>query len=171
MLLRKSVRSAFALGAAMLLGTAAMAADLPKEGTFSGSYYAFGTFKATQVGKELLLEVFDDNGPSLGNGLLDHTTWHCWGTANFVNGVGAPHGSCVATDPKGDQISFDFEQEKWSSLDAKNVPGSGKITGGTGKFSGISGGQSFVVHVNEFRTAVEGTYAAYATFQGSYKLP
>ena len=168
---RTCMRSAFALSAAMFLGTAAMAADLPKEGTFSGSYYAFGTFKATRVGKDLLLGVFDDNGPSLGNGLLDHTTWHCWGLANFVNGVGAPHGSCVATDPAGDQISFDFEQEKWSLATGKNVHETAKITGGTGKFAGISGGFPWVVHVNEFRTAVEGTYAVYATYQGSYKLP
>jgi hypothetical protein len=165
------MRSAFALGAAMFFGTAAMAADLPKEGTFSGSVYAFGTLKATRVGKELLLSVFDDNGLSLGNGLFDHTTWHCWGTANFANGVGAPHGSCVATDPAGDQISFDFQQEKWSSLNAKNVPTSAKFTGGTGKYAGISGGFTGVVHVNEFRTAVEGTYAVPVPFQGSYKLP
>jgi hypothetical protein len=165
------MRTAFALGATMFFGTAVMAADLPKEGTFSGTYYAFGTLKATRVGKELLLSVFDENGLSQSNGLFDHMTWHCWGMANFVNGVGAPHGSCVATDPAGDQISFDFEHEKWSSFDAKNVPASAKITGGTGKFAGISGGWTYVAHVNEFRTAVEGTYALPIPFQGSYKLP
>jgi hypothetical protein len=35
---RTCMRSAFALSAAMFLGTAAMAADLPKEGTYGGSY-------------------------------------------------------------------------------------------------------------------------------------
>ena len=165
------MRSTFALGAAMFFGTAAMAADLPKEGTFSGTYYTFGTLKATRVGKELLLVVFDENGLSQSNGLFDHTTWHCWGMANFVNGVGAPHGSCVATDPAGDQISFDFEHQKWRLLDAKNVPASAKFTGGTGKFVGISGGFTYVAHANELRTAVEGTYGFYNTHQGSYKLP
>src|SRR5262249_19069667 len=146
-------------------GSAAMAADLPKEGTFSGTYYAVGTGKATRVGKELLLLVFDENGLSQSNGMLDHTTWHCWGMANFVNGVGAPHGSCVATDPAGDQISFDFEHQKWRLLDAKNVPASAKITGGTGKYAGITGGWTYVAHVNEYRTAVEGTYALPIPFQ------
>src|SRR5262249_13719520 len=137
------MRSTFALGAAIFFGTAAMAADLPKEGTFSGSYYPFGTVKVTRVGKELILFVFEENGLIQSNGLFDHMTWHCWGMANFVNGVGAPHGSCVAKDPAGDQISNDFVHENWSSLDAKNVHGSAKITGGTGKFAGISGGFTY----------------------------
>ena len=34
--------SAFTLSAAMAFGAAAMAADLPKEGTYSGTYSAFG---------------------------------------------------------------------------------------------------------------------------------
>jgi hypothetical protein len=36
---------------------------------------------------------------------------------------------------------------------------------------GSGGGFPYVVHVNAFRTAVEGTYAVYSSFQGSYKLP
>jgi hypothetical protein len=165
------MRSASALGA-IFFWTAAMAADLPKEGTYGGSYYAVGTVKVTHIGKELTLFVFDENALSLGDGWFDHMTWHCWGIATFVNGVGAPHGSCVGMDPAGDQISGDFVHEKWSSLGAKNVHGSFKITGGTGKFAGISGGHSYIAHPNEFRTAVDGTYVAYTTQQGgSYKLP
>jgi hypothetical protein len=149
-----------------------MAGDLPKEGTYGGSYYGIGTVKATHIGKELILFVFDENGYSLGHGWFDHVTWHCWGSANFVNGVGTPHGSCVGMDPAGDQISADWVHEKWTSLDVKNVHGSLKITGGTGKYSGISGGHNYIAHPNEFRTAVEGTYASYTTNnEGSYKLP
>jgi hypothetical protein len=44
---RTSILSAFTLSAAMAVGTAAMAADLPKEGTFSGTYSGFGTAKVT----------------------------------------------------------------------------------------------------------------------------
>jgi hypothetical protein len=42
---------------------------------------------------------------------------------------------------------------------------------GTGKYAGISGGFSYVIHGNEFRSAAEGTYVNYGTNQGSYKLP
>jgi hypothetical protein len=41
---------AAALSTGMLLGGAAMAADLPKEGTFSVTYSSAGTIKATPVG-------------------------------------------------------------------------------------------------------------------------
>jgi hypothetical protein len=68
----------------MLLGlcvtaNAAMAADLPKEGTSTGTFSAFATFKATVIGKDRILTSFDGNGPSLTNGFADHMTWHCWG--------------------------------------------------------------------------------------------
>src|SRR5262245_16953925 len=146
-------------------------AQLPKEGAYKGTYYTFGTIKATPVGKEQLLLVFDENSLTLSDGFLDHLTWHCWGSAAFVNGVGAPAGTCVATDPAGDQMRVEFVHEKWPTLDAKNVRGSGTFTAGTGKFAGVSGGYTLVAHVNELRTAVEGTYAAYVVLQGSYKLP
>ena len=88
---------------AMLLGTA-IAADLPKEGTYSATYSGYGTYKATPVGKERLLLVFDQNGLSVRNGIMDHMTQHCWGVGDFINGMGGTHGYCVATDPTGDQL-------------------------------------------------------------------
>jgi hypothetical protein len=56
---RATFLSAVTLGTAMVLGTAAMAIDLPKEGTYSGTYSAFGTCKATAIGKERLLLACD----------------------------------------------------------------------------------------------------------------
>ena len=46
---------AFTLGTAMAFGAAAMAADLPKEGTYSVTYSGLGTFKAVPVGKERMV--------------------------------------------------------------------------------------------------------------------
>jgi hypothetical protein len=48
---------------------------------------------------------------------------------------------------------------------------SATITARTGKYTGITGGWTYVAHVNEFRTAVEGTYAVDCTNSGNYKLP
>jgi hypothetical protein len=70
---RMCLLSAVTLGAAMLVGTAANAGDLPKEGTFTATYASAGTFKATSIGKEHLA-TFDENGLLVGNGLLDHMT-------------------------------------------------------------------------------------------------
>jgi hypothetical protein len=41
------------LGVALAFNTAAVARDLPKEGTYSATYSVYGTFKSAQVGKEV----------------------------------------------------------------------------------------------------------------------
>lgn len=167
---RTCALSALALSTAMFFGTA-MAADLPKEGTYSGTYSSFGTFKATPIGKERLLVTFDENGLSVTNGLLDHMTWHCWGGADFRKGLGQASGYCVGTDPSGDQIAYDFSDDAKRSLDQKSWNGTSTLTTGTGKYAGISGQFKTVLHPGEFRPATEGTYFQYVTLEGSYKLP
>jgi hypothetical protein len=42
--------------------------------------------------------------------------------------------------------------------DQKSWSGAAKFTTGTGKQAGISGGFTYVIHGNEFRSAIEGTY-------------
>jgi len=158
------------LSTAMFFGTAAMAAELPKEGTFSGTYFAFATFKATSIGKERLLIAFDENGLQLTNGFLDHTTWHCWGMEDYTNGLGQGHGYCVATDAAGDQVVGNIADEKHTP-DQKNWSGSLTFTTGTGKYAGLSGSVTTVIRSNEFRQPAEGTAVSYVTFQGNYKIP
>jgi hypothetical protein len=152
-------------------GIAAMAADLPKEGTFSGTASNFGTVKATPIGKERLLVMFDENGSVVSNGLLDHTTVHCWGLGDFTNGTGQVHGYCVSMDPAGDQIVTNIASDGKFAADAKSFNGTATFTTGTGKYAGISGGYRIVLHGPEFRTAAEGTYVQYGKMEGSYKLP
>ena len=167
---RRCFVSTLTVSAAMLFGAAALGADLPKEGTFSTTYSTFGTVKATPVGKQVELFAFDENGLSVGKGLLDHLTWHCWGLFEIVNGVAqAPALYCVATDPAGDQLAGTGAAEKHPQ-DAKSFGGSVTWTAGTGKYAGISGAFKFVCHP-DFRAAAEGTYLLYCTQEGSYKLP
>jgi hypothetical protein len=86
--------SALTLTSAMVFGVAAMAADLPKEGTFSGAYTGWGTAKATQIGKERLLVSTDQTGVTLTNGFTDHVVWRCWGTNDAVKGMAQWSGYC-----------------------------------------------------------------------------
>jgi hypothetical protein len=167
---RTCILSTFALGMTLAFGAAALAADQPKEGTFSGTFSGVGTYKAYPVGKERLLLVFDENELQLTNGLLDHTTWHCWGLGDFTNGKGTDNGYCVATDPEGDQVVASFGPDE-HALDQKSFSGSGTFTMGTGKYKGITGSWTNVNRGNEFRSTTEGTYFAYGTFQTNYKLP
>ena len=112
MQLRTCILSAVTLSTVMAFGIAAIAADLPKEGTYKGTFTAFGTIKFTAVGKERVLTVWDENGLSLTDGFLDHVTWHCWGTGDYTKGVGQEQGYCVGTDPAGDQIADNVHTEK-----------------------------------------------------------
>jgi hypothetical protein len=114
---------AFTLGAALLFGIAASAGDLPKEGTYSGTYSSFGTVKATTIGKERVLLAFDENGLSVGQGLIDHVTWHCWGLGDTTNGMAEWHGYCVMTDPAGDQIAANVASDGKYAADAKSLRG------------------------------------------------
>jgi hypothetical protein len=140
-----------------------------KEGTFKGAYYGYGTAKTTSVGQELFMAT-EENGLQLTDGFSDHTTLHCQGVAEFVNGSGQVHGYCVGADPSGDQFAFNFETEKHAP-NQKSFKGSSTMITGTGKYRGVTGGSEFVVHGNEFRPMAEGTFVNYVTFEGHYKLP
>jgi hypothetical protein len=127
---------AITLTTAMAFGTAAMAADLPKEGTYKGTYAAVGTDKATKIGKDRLLTVFDETGLQTTDGFLDHTTWHCWGTGDYTNGMGQEQGHCTATDLAGDKAVSKFVSEK-HAIDQKSFSVSSTCEGGTGNAGAI----------------------------------
>ena len=162
----------FASFAALILGiTSSSALAQMKEGTYSGTYSGFGTAKATPIGKDRLLVAVDETGFTLTNGFLDHVTWHCWGTADYSNGIGQTQGGyCVGTDPAGDQLAITISDEKHAP-DQKSWNGSVNLTAGTGKYTGISGSGTYVIHGNaEFRQP-QGSYVDYSTIQGNYKIP
>lgn len=168
---RTCILSAITLTLAMSLGAAAMAADMPKEGTFNGSWYGSGAGKATALGKEVLLSAFEQNALTLGNGLIDHLTWHCSGLYEMTKGMAEHHGYCVATDPAGDQFAGNFASDGKYPADAKSYSGAVTFIGGAGKYAGIIGGFKYVGHAPEFRAAAGDAFFEYITLQGSYKLP
>jgi hypothetical protein len=162
----------FAVAAPLIVGAVwPVAAQMKKEGTFSGTWGGYGICKSMALGKDRVLLDCDENSFTITDGFLDHMSWHCWGGGDFVKGIGAPHGSCVGTDSSGDQIVFDFAHER-HAIDDKSPRATVTFTGGTGKYAGVSGGFPYVNDYNAFRTAVPGTYVSHvASFQGNYKLP
>jgi hypothetical protein len=78
-------------------------------------------------------------------------------------------GYCVGTDPAGDQLALTLSDEKHAP-DQKSWNGSVNLTAGTGKYTGISGSGTYVIHGNaEFRQP-QGSYVDYSTIQGNYKV-
>ena len=130
--------------------------------------FGSGAGKATPLGKEVLLSPFEQNALTLGDGLVDHLTWHCSGLYEMTKGMAEHHGYCVATDPAGDQFAGNFASDGKYAADAKSYSGAVTFIGGTGKYAGISGGFTYVGHSPEFRAAAEGAFVDYITLEGSY---
>jgi hypothetical protein len=93
------------------LMSSAMAADLPKEGTFKGTFTDVGTYKTIKIGDRMLV-IFDETGAQVTSGLADHTTSHCWGTTEVANSEASSEGHCGGIDPIGDLIEVKFTIEK-----------------------------------------------------------
>jgi hypothetical protein len=156
--------------AALALGISTPALAQMKEGTFSVTYSSAGTGKATAIGKERLLIAWDENGLTVGNGFVDHATWHCFGLYDVMNAMAQFQGYCVMTDPAGDQVVSNVASDGKYAADAKSYKVAGTFTTGTGKYAGISGSWTSVGHAPEFRTAAESNYVQYGPLQGSYKI-
>jgi hypothetical protein len=169
MLSRTHIVSNLTLSTAMLLSAAAVSGDLPKEGSDAGTYSGYGTYKVVPIGKERLLIRWDENGLNISNGYSDHTTWHCWGTGDYIKGVGQDKGNCVGTAPDGDQIVQSVECEK-HPIDQKTFKCTSTYAGGTGKFTGITGVDTNLCHSGEFKSD-DGSYLQYCTWSTApYKL-
>ena len=80
-----------------------------------------------------------------GKGELDASALLCPGTIelNINTGVRNGQGRCIITDKAGDKI-----YAKWTCRgNEKGCKGPFKLTGGTGKFMGISGDNVFIIRV------------------------
>jgi hypothetical protein len=132
------------------LVTAAIAGDLPKEGTWRGKAAVEGKWTINKIGTDETtgLIVFDRTSTMEGDSPMARE--HCFGVLELVNKVSAaagpklpervikPHGYCIDVDADGDQIVFkDANEERpWSS---SSGPSHSEIVMGTGKYAGITG--------------------------------
>ena len=161
--------------ALVMVAGAATAGELPKEGKVSGTYYGSGTYQFTGLGKggkDGGISAYSASGYTVGSQLIDHVTWHCVGAARVINNNITARGSCVGTDPSGDQIMEDVENTAETPLDAGERPGRLIIIGGTGKYAGITGSYDMIEHVGGFKEPAERTFVETADLlNGSYKLP
>jgi hypothetical protein len=113
-----------------------------------GHYFWVGEFTGT---------FFSDKGKG---GLFHHAGIKCpaYNDLNFPTGKGKAGGYCVITDKDGDKAYVTWSNEG----DVGSAPGTFTYTGGTGKYTGISGNNKFV-GVTEINWA-DGTATGYATW-------
>jgi hypothetical protein len=157
-----------------ILGTAcgfpAAAADLPKQGDFSVTFYGHGVFKGIPVGKTRYEASFEEDGLLVGDGLLNRMTVHCFGMAGRTDQIRHTRGFCIATDIDGDQIAMDIVGDDYPN-GAKEFTGTGTFAAGTGKYTGITGQNKFVNYPGYFKSSSENAFDVYSPGKGHYQLP
>jgi hypothetical protein len=141
---RMLTATVFSLGAAVVFGTPAMAADLPQ----SGSIKVHSTLKTNgqvvDVGEKHIMGAGSGWGVTFndaGSGPLHMGAWMCTYTFQNVSNPLQVGGACEFGDAGGaDKIFITFSGTGTESV---GTQGSGTIIGGIGKFAGVQGKMSF----------------------------
>jgi hypothetical protein len=167
---RCTLTAAFTLSSAVF-NVAAMAAELPKDGSFGGTETGAGTYKLYPVGKDRAVFNWEINGVTIGTGIVDHVTRHCYGEGNVAGSLEWANATCIMTDTAGDQILAVGNSDKHEHDKAYNWTGT--LVAGTGKYAGITGDVTWASESPvAFRMADPAASFGYAgTIKGSYKLP
>lgn len=158
-----SIVSLLAL-AALCLTSPATAGDLPKSGTYSGHYGWTFTGQIQQLGEDRTIYagvvpgvMFNDKG----KGFMHKSRVDC-SIYNDVNkGRANAKGTCVVTDADGDKIFVEWQ----CSGKMPACPGTERFVGGTGKYKGITGEQTFQGNF------IGDTGAGWSDWKGNWKLP
>ena len=154
-----------------LLNTAGnvLSEEMAKEGLESGKNYATGTSKALPMGEERLQLTYEGSGiyvTDIEEGLLNNSSVHFLGALHSVKGAFEESGCMVVTAPDGDKA---FVTYKGSGNLGKDAKGTYTYVGGTGKYTGITGGGE--VTRSNLQPAFKGVWAAITLFKGNWKLP
>ena len=154
-----------ALTLVLVIGATAEA-QMPKQGKYRGMFGASAVGKSHEIEKGHVFFVGTFSGVffnDAANGFLDKSVVECPGVNDIVNGLSiVNHGYCVVTDKDGDKAFA-----VWKGKDTSPNVGGGDFqwTGGTGKYSGIKGN-------NTYRYAGIGTTSAYSVvWEGAWQLP
>ena len=144
--------------------------EMAKEGLESGKNYVTGTAKVLPMGEERLQLTYEGSGiymSDIEGGFLNNASVHVLGALHAVKGAfEEDSGSMVLTVPDGDKA---FVTYKGSGNLGKDAKGTFTYVGGTGKFTGITGGGEFTR--SHLQPASKGGWSAISLFKGNWKLP
>lgn len=131
----------------MLWSGVVMSADWPMQGTTPYVTHflirPLTTIDVGGLGKAVALEFVGRTANMKGEKLYDKMAAHCVavnvvsGPKNFIDGA------CVLTDKDGDQIFSSFNTWEIDKSQPKLDCGTHTITGGTGKYTGLTGKEPF----------------------------
>ena len=137
-------------------------AQLAKQGTYTSHFGWYATGKTSELEKGHTLFQGEFNGTNFndaGKGFLHKTSVVCPGVNDVIDGASrASHGYCVVTDQDGDKAFL-----VWKA--GKRFDGDSQWTGGTGKYTGITGNNTFTASL------IGTTSSGYSVWKGEWKLP
>jgi hypothetical protein len=145
-------------------------AQMAKEGTFAGTNSYAGTYKVTPMDKDRYVISYENMGVQVedsGQGPLHGMSTLNMGIQYFEKGVGKLRAYMTCMDKDGDKILWELIEEA-SQLGASASSGTGKMMGGTGKFTGIQGSMEYTRR--SMRPVADGTIQAIAKYKGSWKM-
>lgn len=142
------VRAALLLGAAFAFAPAALAGDeIPKSGTTQYmTHFVFHPKSVVDipgVGKAVALEAVGPTENMKGEKFLDKMQAKCAAVSVESAGKKWIDGACALTDADGDVVFSTFDTRDVDKSDPKMDCGTHLVTGGTGKYKGITGREPF----------------------------
>ena len=153
-----------AVAVVSLFGATAETQELPKSGKYTGKYASHQVPEVAQTYELEKGHVFvlgRSHGVFLNDvadGFLDKSEVTCAVVSDLVDGVlTAGHGYCIVADKDGDKAFLAWE--------GKDGGGTFKWTGGTGKFSGLQGNNTFRFN------GIGKTEAFVVVWEGEWRLP
>jgi hypothetical protein len=158
-----------ALFAVALLAAPATAQQSAKSGTYKGKFAAHAVPSVAQtyeLDKDHAFFLGQAHGVFLNDvadGFIDKTEVNCPLVQDIVGGLATTaHGYCTITDKDGDKAFL-----VWEAKDTAPGTGGGpfKWTGGTGKYSGLQGNNTF--HYGN----IGKTGAGVVVWEGEWRLP
>jgi len=140
-------------------------AQLAREGTYSGSYgwSVSSTVHQLDEGHIFSQDVykgtfFNDQG----KGFLHESSWVCPAISELIKGKGNAQGHCIVTDKDNDKA---FAVWKGTIDPSAGFNGDYQWTGGTGKYTGIKGDNTFRA------TLIGSTTEGRGLLKGEWRLP
>jgi len=130
----------------MLCFGARAEAQMAKQGTYTARFGWSAIGKTIELEKDHMIFVGEYSGVvfnDAGSGFMHGTSWVCPGLNDFVHGLStAAQGYCVATDKDGDKAFVTWKGHK--ATEPNKGGGEFQWTGGTGKYTGITGNNGAV---------------------------
>ena len=147
----------------LFLGTDAEA-QLAKQGTYTARFGWYSVGKTFEIEKDHVFFVGEFSGAlfnEAGQGFLHQAAVSCPGVNDVNKGASSAHGYCVCTDQDGDK-AFLVWKCKGS---ATRCEGDFQWTGGTGKYTGLKGDNTFTGFL------LLPTPSGHSTWKGAWALP